>query len=555
MPRTTFYGSSDVKAFWSASSTLSTTLEPSPKFASDFADPIRSNREFAGRASFNPSLANDPGNSLDSAYKIGTLVGMQSLSDSVSDTDTVDLYRFRVQNDGSFNLTLTGLDADADVALYDRRGQLVAFSARGGSADETINLQFLEAGSYAIAVQQFSGTTNYNLRLSSDVTSNLLAAEINVGVLDATQTLTGAISGSNTSDLYSFSLDTASSFNLSLSGLSTDIDVRLAQDTNGNGVIDSGETIAFSNRGSNRNESINLQSLAAGNYFVQVYQFSGDSNYTLNLSTAAPSDLLAAELDLGALAGTQNLGGSITSFNTADVYSFSLSTASSLSVALAGLSADVDMRLIRDLNGNGIVDNNEEIAFSDNGGSANESININSLAAGNYLLQVYQYSGDTSYNLNLSSIALGAPDGAGNTLATAFNIGLLNSSLTFNDFVGNADPIDYYSFTLDTSSLFNLDLTGLSADADAYLIRDANGNGVVESGEVIAASTLSGSAPESISQALSVGSYYLAIVQYTGDTTYTLDISASSANLPPGFDINYGYGAPHFCGCARSGWR
>ncbi|MBW4520474.1 MAG: S8 family serine peptidase [Scytolyngbya sp. HA4215-MV1] len=541
MPRTTFYASSDVRQFWATSSTFSTTLDSSAKFVSDLTEPLLPSRESGGRSSFDPRLTNDPGSSFDSAYKIGTLIGTGHFSDSVSVTDTIDMYRFRLQNDGSFNLTLTGLSADADVALFDRRGQLIAFSNRNGNADETINLQFLEAGAYSIVVNQFSGNTSYDLSLSSDRVSNLLATEVNAGLLDATQTFNGVIQSNNTSDLYSFSLDTTSCFNLSLSGLSSDIDVRLIQDSNGNGVIDPDETIAFSNQGNNRNETINLQALAAGNYFVQVYQFLGEGSYTLNLSTAVPSDLLAAESDLGAFSGTQNVSGTIGALNTADVYEFNLEVESSLSVTLAGLSADVDIRLVRDFNANGMVDNNEEIAFSDNAGTLDEFINLNPLVAGNYLLQVYQYSGETSYNLNLTATPLNA-DGAGNTLGTAFNIGVLNSSLTFNDFVGTADPLDFYSFSIDTTSTFNLSLTGLSADADAFLIHDANNNGVVDTGEVVAASTLGGTAAESIGQGLSAGTYYIEIAQFSGDTTYTLDVSASAVNLPPGFNVNYGYG-------------
>jgi hypothetical protein len=86
------------------------------------------------------------------------------------------------------------------------------------------------------------------------------------------------------SDIYRFSLGATSNINLTLSGLSNDADIRLIQDVNNNGIIDSGEEITRSSWSSNYSEGIN-SSLGAGNYFVQVYQYNGDTNYNLSLST------------------------------------------------------------------------------------------------------------------------------------------------------------------------------------------------------------------------------------------------------------------------------
>lgn len=119
---------------------------------------------------------------------------------------------------------------------------------------------------------------------------NTLSTAYDIGSLSATYTTSNFVSSSDTSDFYGFSLDSTSNFNLSLTGLSSDADVQLIQDLNGNGIFDYdlGERIAYSNFGSTFDESINLQSLAAGDYFVEVYQYSGDTDYNLNL-TATPS--------------------------------------------------------------------------------------------------------------------------------------------------------------------------------------------------------------------------------------------------------------------------
>ena len=119
---------------------------------------------------------------------------------------------------------------------------------------------------------------------------NTLNTARNIGSLSATYTTSNFVGSSNTSDFYSFRLDSTSNFNLSLTGLSSDADVRLIQDLNGNGIFDSdlGEKIAYSNFSSTFDESINLQSLAAGDYSVEVFQYSGETDYNLNL-TATPS--------------------------------------------------------------------------------------------------------------------------------------------------------------------------------------------------------------------------------------------------------------------------
>ncbi|MEB3292892.1 MAG: hypothetical protein VKJ24_07015 [Synechococcales bacterium] len=65
-------------------------------------------------------------------------------------------------------------------------------------------------------------------------------------------------------------------------------------------------------------------------------------------------------------------------------------------------------------------------------------------------------------------------DGAGNSRSTARNLGVLNSSRFFQDYVGVLDNHDYYRFSLSQVSDFSLLLNGLSANADLLLL-DHNG--------------------------------------------------------------------------------
>jgi len=258
-------------------------------------------------SSLAPLVIPDPGNNLGTAYNLGAINTTPiTINDSVSSSDTIDYYRFTLGANNNFNLSLTGLSTtspnDADVRLIRDinnngivdSGEVIASSTRGVGLEESINLSSLSAGTYFAQVYQYSGSTNYTLRLSNSNSSNLLLNENDLGTLSSTpMTYTDWVGNTDTSDLYRFNLGVNSNFNLSLTGLSTtspnDADVRLIRDANNNGIVDSGEVIASSTRDVGLEESINLSSLSAGTYFAQVYQYSGSTNYTLRLSATPNS--------------------------------------------------------------------------------------------------------------------------------------------------------------------------------------------------------------------------------------------------------------------------
>jgi hypothetical protein len=207
-----------------------------------------------------------------------------------------------------------------------------------------------------------------------------------------------------------------------------------------------------------------------------------------------------------------------------DYYRFTLNNTSNFNLSLNGLSADANVRL---LNSSGSV-----IRSSTNGGTTAESIN-QQLTAGTYYIQVYRYSGNTYYNLNVSATPAAPPDYAGNTLSTARGITVGSTTSTYQDWVGSLDTNDYYRFTLNNTSNFNLSLNGLSADADIQLLNS--------SGAVIQSSTNGGSTAESISQQLTAGTYYLRVYPYgSANTNYNLNVSATP--VANGFNSTYGYG-------------
>ena len=130
-------------------------------------------------------------------------------------------------------------------------------------------------------------------------------------------------------------------------------------------------------------------------------------------------------------------------------------------------------------------------------------------------------SGDSSSGAPLArTLSVSAQDLAGNSRRNAYNVGELNSVQSFQDFVGTGDRRDFYRFSLSGESRFDLNLTGLSDDADIYLLN--------ENGRTINRSLSWGSTSESISQDLDAGTYYVRVKGYgSSSTDYTLEMSAT----------------------------
>ncbi len=368
-----------------------------------------------------------------------------------------------------------------------------------------------------------------------------------MGTLDGTQTYRDSVGSTDTVDYYRFRTGTGYNndrLNLSLSNLTGDVDITL-YDKDNNFVMSS------SRIGINE-EGINVSNLKLGqDYYIKVARYSGDSNYTLSASAGEYSrfsNLLNLENNLGTLSGTQTKTGYLSTFNSADNYSFYIDSTSRVSLNLTGLSSDADLRLIRDANSNGIVDDGEELIRSSIGGSANEFLSLEGMTSGRYIAQVSQFSGTTAYTLSLNSIvnygySYDTAIEDNNSLSTASDIGgsgkwgTLSGDRSLTGWVSGdssyyLDRNDYYRFNIGTNSNFTATLSGLSSDADIRLIRDANYNGIVDVGEVLSFSMQGGSLAESINVSdLAAGTYYLQVEAYGSSATmYSLNLNATAIN-------------------------
>ena len=370
---------------------------------------------------------------LTQAVDLGT-IGSASVNDFVGNSNTLDVYRFNVNNPDTVNITLNNLSADADLLLIqDQNGngildenaessEVINFSNTEGVIGEQIS-QLLQPGSYLVAIQQFEGETNYNLSLSAtpftpppDTAGNTLSAARNLGPISDAQTVSEFVGNSDPDDFYTINLSTNSIFNVSVDNLSADADLYVIQDSNGNGSVENEEVVAASEFADNTPEQIANLALNAGNYFVRVQQFEGDTPYNLNLS-ATPANIPldnagntpGTARDIGILSNTQTFSDFVGNVDVDDYYRFSTNGTTDFSLTLNGLSADADVFLVLDENNNNVIDENEEFQISANEGTSPEEINVVGLPAGTYFAHVYQFNGDTNYNLALSATSSNSP--------------------------------------------------------------------------------------------------------------------------------------------------
>jgi methionine-rich copper-binding protein CopC len=350
------------------------------------------------------------------------------------------------------------------------------------------------------------GNTALNFTtIASDLAGNTLATARAVTVGSTQTTYHDFVGPTDTLDFYKFTTTDVSHFVLSLTGLTADADVYLL---NSQGI-----EVAHSYNAGTTPEAIDIASLGAGTYYVRVNPYSSAStDYNLNLTATPPAPdgagntlATARAITVGSTQSTyhDNVGPS----DTVDYYKFTTTAAGHFMLSLTGLTADADVYL---LNAQG-----SEVAHSYNSGSTPEAIDVASLAAGTYYLQVKPYNGaSTDYTLGVSATVPDTPppDMAGNTLATARAITVGGTPTTYHDYVGPTDTFDYYKFTTTGTTHLSMSLTGLAADADLYLLNSK--------GAQVAHNYNGGATPEAIDVAnLSAGTYYVEVHSFNNAAT------------------------------------
>jgi hypothetical protein len=131
-------------------------------------------------------------NALASAYEVGALgggaAGAQTFREFVGSDDTLDYYKFTVANNGTVNVNLSELRANADLQLLDGSGAVLASSVRTGTNAESI-ARTLAPGTYYVRTNAV-GTAESTYTLGMTFTSTAAAGEDEATTTTTTTTTT-----------------------------------------------------------------------------------------------------------------------------------------------------------------------------------------------------------------------------------------------------------------------------------------------------------------------------------------------------------------------------
>ena len=185
------------------------------------------------------------------------------------------------------NSTASSIDPQTQIADFIVAGAGLSFSAGDRVTGDVADSQLKPQSQSAANADPLTGTISASGLNFADPGNSLSTARNVAGVENGSINLTDFVGLGDSSDFYRFDIKTKSNFNLRLDGLRADADVKLIQDRNRNGVVDSGEVIRYSLNIDTIPDVINVSNLAPGTYYVQVYSIGNSTNYNLNLSATS----------------------------------------------------------------------------------------------------------------------------------------------------------------------------------------------------------------------------------------------------------------------------
>ena len=219
---------------------------------------------------------------------IGILKESRIFSDRLTSKDNQKYYYFSIDKPSNVSLYLDNVTNEVGIWLYvdtngnkviDSGEQIDSASAYSNSTG-TIS-KMLGADSYIATVLFKGGNTNYNFQIINNTND-----AVKVGELPASKSFseTGSLNRQNRKKYYRFTLKSTSNVNISLDQVTNEVGMWLYVDTNGNGVIDSGEQVDSASAYSNSTGTIK-RSLGADDYIVVVQEKGGNTNYTVTMTS------------------------------------------------------------------------------------------------------------------------------------------------------------------------------------------------------------------------------------------------------------------------------
>jgi hypothetical protein len=507
-------------------------------------------------------------NTLRSARNVGRLSGSKRINGLLGLKDKIDFAKFTLSEVSEFELTLGRVAgrASASVTLRNNRGSVLQ-SFKGGASAKAFKSTLAE-GTYYIGIQRLRGEVNYKIVAEATKAGTggaipnppgvvptppgttptppnpgtSLSTANDIGILSGTYTNRGFVGTTDPVDLYKFTLNDSANLQARVDSSSASTKVELIRDINNNGLIDNGEVLVSDTDFSAPHLSSVTEDLPPGTYALRITSGSSSAStqYQLNLVATLfggnispePGNTLPVARDLGAFSGTFSAKEYVGKIDSNDFYKFTLNDISNLQISAKSSSATTEIKLIRDSNNNGLVDNGEILASDTDFSSPFLSSVTQDLPAGTYFVGV-EPRGTTSstlYELNLVAAPFGgniSPD-PGNTVPTARNLGALSGTFSAKEHVGILDSDDFYKFTLNNADNLQARVTGSSANTRIQLIQDINNNGLIDNGETIASdSNFSSTFLSQITRDVQAGTYLIRVntVNSNASTNYSLSLT------------------------------
>ncbi|WP_367288335.1 S8 family serine peptidase [Laspinema palackyanum] len=502
----------------------------------------------------------------------------------VSSLDTEDYYKFRLDTFSDISVKLDGSNASANIQLIrdlNKNGIPDDAEVQEAIAAEKAPVSQLDRfatapGTYFVKVSEDQGDTAYQINVSAVPSNRVLQAHpgnslneaLWIGDVTRPQARQGFIGNNNFQDFYRFNVNFPSDLRLSLDNLSANLQIQVIQDRNENGILDSGEIVSTETNNT-RNlidlngdgkidfmeylnsfrpveepepfpSSVYLSGLQPGTYFARILQADDQTAYDLIVesipsgvpSSGARNNEPISFGQIGVISARFEVADFIGEANPYDFYQFEVNQTRNVEIKLQSLEQPADFFLMQDINNDGVFTFQEFITYPGENPTLTPQIN-RVLGQGTYFLGVVKVGGNTPYLLTIDNTTPTLPSsGAGNTLATAADVGVLSEVQVKSDFLENSNPEDYYKFTLDSFKDVDLFLYDLSGNAQLSLIKDINGNGISEPEEVIVTSESKGAQQERMERVLSPGTYFLRVNTIQGDSTYNLWLEANAPEFP-----------------------
>ncbi|MFM6454671.1 MAG: PPC domain-containing protein, partial [Planktothrix sp.] len=352
------------------------------------------------------AISDSAGNDMTTAKDLGAVSSVQNFTDWVGYLDESDYYKLSLTQNSNLKLDLTGLSGDAVLYLYDSEGNEITYSNNNDTANEAI-AKNLGAGIYYLKVASFYGDTTYNLGVSATALTyspankvgNTLSQNLNIGALGTTQTFNDFVGNphgieQDENDFYTFSIPSASTINLKLTGLTANADLYL-YDSNDYQI---GESAAFSNVDETISKILN-----PGTYRIKVSSNNGaNTGYNLQATASALPNNGAGEsfdkaLPLGILSSAISYDDWVGySIDSSDYYQFQLAQNRVVNVNLSNVTDSIEF---------GIYDNSGNWIGSDSVyAGESKTLTTEKLPPGLYYVTISDYYTDQGafYRLSIS---------------------------------------------------------------------------------------------------------------------------------------------------------